>query len=54
MPGVMAEIFADYSCRPGEVTDVYQEGDRYNILISLRETKAAGDIEDFYIKPHRH
>ena len=43
------EIFADYSCRPGEVTDVYQEGDRYNILISLRETKAAGDIEDFYI-----
>ena len=44
------EIFADYKCSPGRVVDRYQEGDRWNILISLRETKNSGDIEDFYIE----
>ncbi len=44
------EIFADYQCSPGEVADRYQEGDRWNILISLRGTKNSGDITDFYIE----
>lgn len=44
------EIFADYKCSPGVVVDRYQEGDRWNILISLQETKSAGDITDFYIE----
>ena len=44
------EIFANYNCTPGSEVDHYQEGDRWNILISLRETKNSGDIEDFYIE----
>jgi hypothetical protein len=44
------EIFADYKCSPGVEVDRYQEGDRWNVLISLRETKSAGDVEDFYIE----
>lgn len=43
-------IFADYKCSPGVVVDRYQEGNRWNILISLRETKSKGDITDFYIE----
>ncbi|MCA9333928.1 hypothetical protein KC963_02675 [Candidatus Saccharibacteria bacterium] len=42
------DIFADYRCSPGIVVDRYQEGDRWNILISLRESKSKGDIENFY------
>jgi hypothetical protein len=42
------EIFAGYSCSPGRVVDRYREGDQWNILISLRETKSAGDVIDFY------
>lgn len=44
------EIFKDYKCSPGKVVDRYQEGDRWNVLISLRETKSAGDVSDFYIE----
>lgn len=44
------DIFADYKCSPGTVVDRYQDGDRWNILISLHETKNCGDIEDFYIE----
>jgi len=43
-------ILAEYKCVPGVVVDKYQEGDRWNILISLRETKSKGDIEEFYIE----
>ncbi len=39
------EIFSEYKCSPGKVVDRHQEGDRWNVLISLRETKSAGDIE---------
>jgi hypothetical protein len=42
------EIFAGYSCSPGRVVDRYREGDQWNVLISLRETKSAGDVIDFY------
>lgn len=44
------EVLADYKCSPGVVADRYQEGDRWNILISLRETKRKGDITEFYIE----
>ncbi len=44
------EIFADYQVSPGSVVDRYQEGDRWNILISLRETKSRGDVESFHIE----
>jgi hypothetical protein len=44
------EIFADYKCSPGLVVDRYQEGDRWNVLISLHETKNSGDMTDFYIE----
>src|SRR5262249_11240342 len=42
-------IFADYKCSPGVSVDRYRDGYRYRILISLRETKKRGDIEEFHI-----
>lgn len=44
------DIFAHYSCSPGIAVDRYQEGHRYRVLISLRETKNRGDIEEFLIE----
>lgn len=43
-------VLVDYKCSPGVVVDKYQEGDRWNLLISLRETKSKGDIVEFYIE----
>lgn len=43
-------VLADYHCSPGFEADRYLEGDRWNILISLRESKRRGDVEDFYIE----
>ncbi|MSP12836.1 MAG: hypothetical protein EXR62_07750 [Chloroflexi bacterium] len=48
------KILADYKCSPGVEADRYQEGDRWNILISLRETKNSGDVENFYIERTVH
>ncbi len=44
------KIFAGYKISKGRAVDRYKEGDRWNVLISLRETKSKGDIEDFYIE----
>lgn len=44
------DIFADYQCSPGVPVDRYREGHRYRVLISLRETKHKGDIEEFRIE----
>lgn len=44
------DIFAEYRCSPGIPVDRYREGQRYRILISLRETKNRGDIEGFHIE----
>lgn len=44
------DIFVDYKCSPGVPVDRYQEGDRWNVLISLRETKNPGEITNFYIE----
>jgi hypothetical protein len=43
-------LFATYRCSPGVVVDRYQEGDRWNVLISLRSSKSRGDIEEFTIE----
>lgn len=43
------DIFAEYQCSPGIEVDRYQEGHRYNILISLRETKQRDDVMTFHI-----
>ena len=43
------ELLENYQCSPGIVADQYQEGDRWNVLISLRATKGIGDVEEFYI-----
>ena len=39
-----------YRCSPGRVVDRYWEGDRLNVLVSLRSTKSKGDVEDFHIE----
>ena len=44
------EIFEDYKCSPGVMVDRYQDGHRFRILISLRETKQRGDVEAFDIE----
>jgi hypothetical protein len=44
------KIFADYKCSPGVAVDRYRDGYRYRILISLRETKNRGNIEEFQIE----
>ena len=44
------DVLADYKIAPGVEADRYQEGDRWNILISLRETKSRGDIEEFHVE----
>jgi hypothetical protein len=44
------DIFFQYSCSPGKPVDRYLEGDRYRVLISLRETKNKGDVETFHIE----
>lgn len=43
-------IFEDYKCSPGKAVDTYREGNRFNILISLRQTKHRGDVEQFLIE----
>jgi len=43
-------IFVEYFCSPGAVVDRYKDGDRWVVLISLREMKNSGDIEDFFIQ----
>jgi hypothetical protein len=44
------DIFARYQVAPGVVADRYREGDRWTVLISLRETKQRGDVQDFHIE----
>lgn len=44
------DIFDDYRISPGTAVDRYREGDRWNILISLRSTKSKDDVEEFHIE----
>ena len=43
------EILLDYQCSPGVEVDRYRPGHRTYILISLRDTKKKGDIDEFLI-----
>ena len=44
------DIFAEYSCSPGHPVDFYKEGSRHGLLISLREAKSRGDVQEFRIR----
>jgi hypothetical protein len=44
------EILIDYSCSPGKVVDCYRPGQKTFLLISLRETKQRGDVDEFDIE----
>lgn len=44
------ELFAKYRCQPGLPVDIYQDGSKYNVLISLRETKNRGDVVDLWVE----
>ncbi len=39
----------DYQCSPGVVVDQYRPGQKTYILISLRESKQRGDLDEFHI-----
>ena len=41
---------AEYTCQPGVPVDVYDDGAKKTILISLRETKSHGDVLRFHIQ----
>lgn len=43
------QVLTAYRCAPGVVVDRYREGDHWNVLISLRETRHAGDVADLYM-----
>lgn len=43
------EILLDYQCSPGIVVDQYRPGRKTYLLISLREMKDRGDVDDFHI-----
>ena len=43
------DSLAEYRCSPGVPVDIYQDGSRQAILISLRETKSRGDVLTFRI-----
>lgn len=43
------DIFVNYQCSPGVPVDYYQDGNVWRVLISLRETKRKGQVEDIHI-----
>lgn len=44
------EILIDYRCSPGVVVDSYRPAQKTFLLISLREPKRRGDIDEFHIE----
>ena len=44
------EILVDYRCTPGTPVDRYRSGYKTHVLISLREVKNKGDIDEFNIE----
>jgi len=44
------EILLNYRCLPGTPVDLYQPGRKTYILVSLREVKNQGDIDEFNIE----
>ncbi len=43
------EILVDYQCSPGTVVDQYRPGRKTYLLLSLREMKERGDVDEFHI-----
>lgn len=41
------KALASYKVSPGYIVDQYRDGDRWNVLISLRQTRNRGEIEEF-------
>ncbi len=39
-----------YICYPGVLADIYREGDRWSVLISLRQAKQSGSFQDYQIE----
>jgi hypothetical protein len=48
------QVLADYRCQPGVPVDIYEDGAKHTILISLRETKSRGDELRFRIHREIH
>ena len=44
------KILLDYQCSPGTVVDQYRPGRKTYLLISLRDVKERGDVDEFHIK----
>lgn len=44
------ELFAEYNCQPGIPVDFYEDGSKWNVLISLRETKNRGDVMELWVE----
>jgi len=44
------EFLCNYKCQPGVPVDIYEDGSRHNILISLRETKNKGDEMELWVE----
>jgi len=44
------KILLNYRCAPGVPVDIYRSGYKTHILISLREVKKKGDIDEFNIE----
>jgi len=44
------KILLNYKCTPGTPVDRYRSGYKNHILISLREVKNKGDIDEFFIE----
>lgn len=43
------QILQDYQCTPGKVVDQYRPGHKTFLLISLRDVKRHGDIDEFHM-----
>ena len=44
------QILVNYQCSPGIEADRYKAGHKTHILISLREVKERGEIDEFHIQ----
>ena len=45
------EILLNYRCKPGNAVDFYRTGHKTYILVSLREIKNKGGVDNFNIEP---
>jgi hypothetical protein len=48
------KILVNYKCSPGAMVDKYRPGNKTYILISLRDIRKRGDIDEFHIEWEQH